>query len=73
MAQLGQSFELSPTLFNDLEAFVCAMYGRPALHDVIEARYKLFCAKGSSTAQLLPCKDALELHAKWANYQAAIW
>ena len=49
------------------------MYGRPALHDVNEARYKLFCAKGSSTAQLLPCKDALELDAKRANYQAAIW
>ena len=73
MAQLGQSFELSPTLLRDLEAFVCAMDGRPALHDVNEARYKLFCAKGSSTAQLPPCKDALELHAKRANYQAAIW
>lgn len=73
MMELGQTFNVSSSTMRDLEAFVCALYGRPTLLDVNEARYNLFCAKGSSTAQLPPCRDALQQHAKRANYQAAIW
>ena len=68
-----KSFELSDDQFAMLEAFVCAMYGRPTVRDVNELPYKLFCAKGSSSPQLPPCRDALLLHARRANYQAAVW
>ena len=70
---LGQTFNVSSSTMSDLEAFVCVLYGRPTLLDVNKAQYNLFCAKGSSTAQLPPCRDALQQHAKRANYQAAIW
>ena len=38
-----------------------------------QAQYNLFCAKGSSNAQVPPCRDTLQQHAKRVNYQAAIW
>lgn len=74
MAKLGQTFDaISPQMMSHLEAFVCSLYGKANLTDVNEACYKLFCAKGCSTSLLPPCRDALQLHAKCANYQAAVW
>ena len=73
MANLGQTFDVSPQLLNSLETFVCSLYGQPHLTDVNEARYKLFCAKGCSSSQLPPCRDALQLHIRRANFQAAVW
>ena len=72
-ATLGESFELSDDQFAKLERFVCALYGRPEIRDVNKLRYKLFCSNRSSSSLLPPCRDALHVHAKRANYQAAVW
>ena len=55
--------------------FAARLYGQPHLTDVNdhEARYKLLCAKGCSSFQLPPCRDALQLHVRRANFQAAVW
>ena len=38
-----------------------------------DARYALFCQKGSQSSQLPPTKGALSNHTSRANYQASIW
>ena len=44
--QLGESWDVSQDLFDNLEAFVCQMYACSAkTQEVNELRYNLFCAK----------------------------
>ena len=52
--------------------YVCSLYGKSGA-DVNDARYALFCQKGSESSQLLPTKDAFSKHTRRANYQAAVW
>ena len=69
---LGVEFSISSAVVEALEQFVCLLYGQ-SCNEINEARYRLFCTKALSEVRLPPCQDALLLHCKRANYQAAIW
>ena len=74
--ELGQSWEMTDELFQNLESFTCRLYApRETVSDVNELRYCLFCAKNGDVEshQLPPCKDSLRKHAMRANYQTALW
>jgi hypothetical protein len=73
-------------LNQQLEQFVCAMYGKQQMSDVNRARYLLFKSRygsrvlntsgtvgGTDLSLLPPCSSALLQHCKRANYQTAIW
>ena len=75
-AELGKEWLLTDELFSKLEEFTCRLYAnRSFIKDVNSMRYQLFRAKKGEieSGQLPPCEDCLTLHAKRANYQAAIW
>lgn len=74
--ELGQSWNVSQELSENIEEFVCQLYASStSTHDVNELRYNLFCAKRGEveSSQLPPCKDCLRVHIARANYQSAIW
>ena len=83
---LGQASEIEETAFNELEQFVCCMYGKPKYSTVNKLRYHLFIQKYQPTSgslltsgdgidlSLLPsCRDSLYMHIKRANYQTLLW
>jgi len=65
--KLGESWDVSPDLFEKLEDFVCQMYACK----VSELRYQLFCAKRREieSSQLPACQACLQMHVMPANYQ----
>ncbi len=75
---LGTDSHLSDSLFAALEEVVCPMYGKKKV-DVDEVRYDIFKdvyeKKGGvqDLSLLPPCKQALKLHCKRANYVAKMW
>ena len=74
--RLGEEWDLSPQLINELEVFTCLLYApKGSSVKVNGLRYNLFCAKKGEieSHQLPPCRDYLEKHTQWANYQAGIW
>ena len=74
--QVGQDWDLSSELMDQLEAFTCRIYAPKTLSTEVNAlQYHLFCAKKGEmeSHQLPPCRDCLVKHAERANYQAAIW
>ena len=74
--QVGQYWNLSPELMDQVEAFTCRIYASKTLStEVNTLRYNLFCAKKGEmeSYQLPPYRDCLVKHAQRANYQAAIW
>ena len=74
--KLGEEWNLSPELMNELEAFTCLLYAaKGASVKIKDLRYNLFCAKKGEieSHKLPPCKDCLEKHAQRVNYQAGIW
>ena len=74
--QLGEQWELSPEVMDQLEAFTCQIYAPKApTSKVNNLRYHLFCARKGEieSHQLPPCRDCLVKHALRANYQAGIW
>ena len=83
---LGQDIDIQATTFNDLEHFVCCMYGKPKYTRVNKLRYDLFMQKfclksgyvlssfdGIDISFLPPYQDSLHMHIQRANYQAWIW
>ena len=83
---LGKNLTCSDTLLDDLEWFVCCMYGKAQYTSVNKLRYALFSQKYQGTSgQVLtafdgidwsllpPCRASLEMHAHRANYHAFIW
>ena len=76
MISLGQHWDLTPDLFIHLQEFTCKLYSpQSTTTQVNDLRYQLFRLKKGDieSGQLPTCEDALYLHAKRANYQAAIW
>lgn len=69
--QLGQKV-LTPLQLQNLEAFVCKLYGQKK-PSVDEARHNVFRLTCKSDHSLPPNSDCLALHSQRANYQAAIW
>ena len=83
---LGTEEICSETLLDDLEEFVCRMYGQPSYTSVNKLRYDSFSQKyqgtsgqvlsafdGIDLSLLPPCRASLEMHAQRANYQTFIW
>ena len=83
---LGQTIEAQETIINELEQFVCCMYGKPKYTSVNKLRYDLFIQKyqpmsgnlltsgdGIDLSLLPQCRDSLSVHIRRANYQALVW
>ena len=74
MILLGESVEVTESLFAIVERMVCHLYGMPEESDANNARYKKFCrAKIPESHQLPPARDELLQHLKRANYQLLVW
>ena len=85
--RLGSSTEVTDDVHEDVQKFVCAMYGKPtynntdqARHDIFKSRYEPKSKKSSFSIHngidlslLPPCSSTLCLHTRRANYQAYIW
>ena len=83
---LGGSIDILPETFDEVEKFVCCMYGKPKYDSVNKLRYDLFTQKlrpklgnvlsgfdGIDLSLLPHCQDSLYMHVQRANYQALIW
>jgi hypothetical protein len=85
LGALGDHWDVSNTLENELEAFTCAMYGRKNDTNVDHLRYTILREKSGGRdgkidinrnvdlSLLPPCKKSLVQHIHRANYQVAIW
>ena len=73
---LGETYNLDQTQKDEIEKFVCALYGKPKLKIVNEARAAIFWGKYNQSkkiadlSMLPPCQGNLMLHLKRANYVA---
>ena len=76
--ELGERWELSEELLDNMEEFVCNLYGYRS-KNINEVRHRLFMKKYINShkvidlATLPPCHSVLRLHAKRANFVACIW
>ena len=83
---LGRSPEISDSTFEQLERFTCLLYGSSTTSDINVLQFDRFLARFTSKPGMLlssyngvdmsllpPCKDALRMHIRCANYQALIW
>ncbi|MES9950704.1 MAG: hypothetical protein ABW118_17235 [Candidatus Thiodiazotropha sp.] len=83
---LGKDANSSDTLIDDLERFVCRMYGKPGYSSVNKLRYDSFSKSyqgksgqvlsafdGIDLSLLPPCRASLEMHVQRANHQAFVW
>ena len=75
LAHISKQFGVSPETMDEIETFVCHLYGSKTITSIDELRYVTFCAKkGNIESQNLPpCQNTLHKHIARANYQAAIW
>jgi hypothetical protein len=83
LAQLGNEWDVSKRLLDELEEFTCAIYGQIRFSSVDKLRVYKFKQKcdGKATdasrnidlSLLPPCKKALVQHVKRVNYQVGIW
>ena len=71
--ELGMQHDLSENLFNEVQKYVCHLYGQADCIDVNTARYNLFRLGKHSDELLPPTKDSLKKQVMRANYQAAVW
>ena len=84
LAQLGESWEPSPSLVSGLEEFTCVLYGRKKFTSVDKLRYALIkekCGSDNGSIKLRknvdlsilpPCSRVLLQHIRRANYQMCI-
>ena len=70
---LGCNWHLTKDLFQQLEKFLCCVFGHRNVSSVNAARFNIFHSTGKFDNNLPPCQNSLWLHAERANYQAAIW
>ena len=86
LARLGDSWHVPTELVDDLDEFTCAIYERPRMRRVDEARFlkmSQLCDTDNDTsiktshnidmANLPPCRKSLEQHIRRVNYQVGIW
>jgi hypothetical protein len=72
----GETYNLDQNQKDDIETFVCALYGKPKLKNVNESRAAIFWGKCNQSkkiadlSMLPPCQGNLVLHLKRANYVA---
>ena len=72
-SRLGKAWKPSDELCGHLERFVCRLYGFDSIDSIDSVRLKILIKKKDNELSLLPTKDSLKLHTKWAAYQTAIW
>eukprot|EP00794_Sanderia_malayensis_P012433 gene12433-13718_t len=72
-SSLGRSFPPPDRLINELNKYVCLLYGDVVSGDVDECRYQIFKTGKYSDDALPPNRDTLWKHIERANYQSAIW
>ena len=87
-SQLGtDSVDTTEEIWNGLEKFVCALYGKRKLNSVDEVRYTMFLdkykpqnekkpfhnIKGFNAGGLPPCLSVLRQKILRSNYVASIW
>eukprot|EP00794_Sanderia_malayensis_P002900 gene2900-3352_t len=70
---LGHSFPPPDRLINELNKYVCLLYGDVVLENVDDCRYQLFKTGKYSDNALAPNRDSLWKHIERANHQSAIW
>ena len=69
MRLLGESLEVTESLFATIEKMVCHLYGMSEESDINSAGCKKFCrAKTPEPHNLFPTKEELLQHVKRANY-----
>ncbi|KAJ8042409.1 hypothetical protein HOLleu_13457 [Holothuria leucospilota] len=73
MSQLGSTQNVSDSLMDACEKFVCKLYGSNVITSVNTLRFELFTRTRAKSRMLPPNKDSLTFHVKRANYQAFIW
>ena len=85
LSKLGDTWDVSVRLDEDLEQFTCAMYGRGRFKSVDAARAAILkekcggqdgntnLSRNVDLSQLPPCQKALHQHIRRANYQVGIW
>ena len=72
--EIGDSFNLSDQLVNDIERFVCRLYGdKNGINSVNDLRYILFKKGQYAEEHLPPTGDVLLNHLRRSNYQTYIW
>lgn len=72
--EIGDSFNLSDQLVNDIERFVCRLFGdKNDINSVNDLRYILFKKGQYAEEHLPPTRDVLLNHLRRSNYQAFIW
>lgn len=71
--ELGKQWQIQKSLVQDLERFVCELYGWKDCSDVNVARYNCFCFGRVDSLSMPPNSDSLRLHTWRANYQAGIY
>ncbi|KAK3581893.1 hypothetical protein CHS0354_024206 [Potamilus streckersoni] len=79
LASFGDSWEVPDESFDELEAVICGMYGRPRFSKSrlyvimdksgVDERLKPSCSVDNI---LPPCRTSLEQHMKRVNYQVDI-
>ena len=73
---LGETYNLDPNQKDEIEKFVCALYGKPKLKKVNKPRAAIFWGKYNQSkkiadlSMLPPCQGNLMLHLKHENYVA---
>ena len=83
LAKLGESWSMNKDLLDKIEAFTCAMYGKPKFLHVDDLRFCMLNEKcknetiSSNTnidlSALPPCRKSLVQHARHGNFQTVIW
>lgn len=85
LSRLGQEHVCSEELLEEVEEFVCAIYGKPKYKDINKLRYDCFCKKNQGHGNILnsyntidmsllpPCRGSLEMHSRRVSYQTYIW
>ena len=86
LISLASSTEVSEQTFNELEQFVCCIYGKSNYKDINKLRYDMFKQRfqpkkgqtlsscdGIDLSLLPPCRSSLHMHILRCSYQAYIW
>ena len=84
LSKLGEEWDITEDLIDDLKEFTCAIYGRARVHKVDELRHvrikelcakedQLYPSKNVDLGTLPPCRRSLEQHIRRVNYQVGIW
>ena len=76
--QLGAEWDLSDFLFDELEEYVCSLYGYGE-KNINKVRWLLFQKKHAKENKVIdlsalpPCRNVLRIHSERANFVAKVW